>query len=84
MSFNKANLRSVEYTTAQTFDADQRREYFFLYVTSGDVTIEFGDGGGLIPVPAGGHYEPLAIPTNKIVITPNPTAAFTVASDTHP
>lgn len=80
---NKCNMRSVAYTTTQTFPRDTDREYFYVYVVSGSIVVEFGDGGGEIPIASGGFYEPIAIPTSKIVITPT-GATFIVNSDTHP
>ena len=84
MSFNKANLVSKEYTTTETWVLDTRREYFFLCVLSGDVTVSFGGGDGEIPVVAGGHYEPQAVPTGQVIVTVPTSATYVVNSDTHP
>ncbi len=60
---------STEYTGTKTIPKNQNRAYFFIVVTEGSVTIEFGGGGGKIPLAKGDHYEPRVAPISEIVIT---------------
>lgn len=64
----RANTQSVEYTGNQTFEANQNRRYFFIVMTSGAGTIEFGNGGGAIPLAEGGHYCPYVCPLSEISV----------------
>ncbi len=80
MSHPRLNAASKQYTTTKTWPADTGRGYLFIYVVSGDITVEFGGGGGAIPVTAGGFFEPSATPTSEMVITPT-AAVYIVLSD---
>ena len=67
-AITRLNTVSKEYTGSQTFPFDQDRGYLFIVMTSGAGTVEFGGGGGKIPLAQDYHYEPLVCPTSEIVI----------------
>lgn len=82
MSISRLNTTSVSYTGSATFPANTQRGYLFIYVTLGNYTIEFGDGGGKIPLPVDTAYEPLVCPTSKFVLTAaDPADTVVVHSD---
>lgn len=60
--------RSIAYTGALELPENSNRHYFYVVVTLGDITIEFGDGGGKIPLALGKEYAPVVCPTSKIKI----------------
>lgn len=64
----RLNTQSKTYTGDTTLAADHKRGYFFILQTSGTSTIEFGAGGGEIPLEEGFHYEPTVCPTGEIII----------------
>lgn len=66
---HRVNTSSKEYTTTKTWAEKQNRGYLFIVVTSGSVDIEFGNGGGSIPLAAGAHYEPYVCPTSEFTVT---------------
>lgn len=63
------NNRSIQYTGPLSLPENYNRAYFFIVVTTGSVEIEFGDGGGRIPLAQGNHYCPYVCPTSTIRIT---------------
>lgn len=65
---NSLNMRSKTYAGNTTIAHNLNRGYLFVLATSGSCTIEFGDGGGQIPLVEGGFYEPLRAPTSEITI----------------
>ena len=69
MARRAATLTSTEYTGPLTVAPNPNRSYFFIVVKSGTVDIEFGNGGGKIPLPTGGNYEPLVCPTGSYAVT---------------
>lgn len=77
----KLTTYSVEYTGNTTFKADSTRGYFFIVMTVGAGTIEFGDGGGEIPIAEGEHYNPPVSPTTKITV--RTAGTFVVHSNSH-
>lgn len=81
MHYAKLNTRSVSYTGTTTFPADNRRGYFFVVMTTGAGTIEFGQGGGLIPLAELEHYNPPVCPISEITVTTSGT--FVVHSNLH-
>jgi hypothetical protein len=81
MSLTRLNASSKQYTATKTFPAQDGRGYLFIYVVSGDLTVEFGGGGGAIPITAGGFLEPAVTPTSEITMTINPAATYIVLSD---
>lgn len=82
MSLTRLNTRSVEYTGDVTLPANSNRGYLFLYVTAGSYTMEFGDGGGAIPLAVSSSYEPVVCPTSKLVLTANnPADTIIIHSD---
>ena len=74
----RLNTVSKAYTGNQSFPADSSRGYFFIVMTSAAGTVEFGEGGGLIPLANGQFYEPFVCPISQIdVVT---TGTFVVHS----
>lgn len=75
----RLNTVSKEYTGNQTFPFDQDRGYFFIVMTSGSGTVQFGGGGGEIPISTSIHYEPSVCPLSEIsVLTASETDTFVV------
>ncbi len=64
----RLNTVSKEYTGNLTLPFDQDRGYFFIVMTAGTGTVEFGKGGGKIPLAEGNHYNPPVTPTSQIDI----------------
>lgn len=64
----RANSISTEHTGNLVLPANQNRRLFFIVQTVGASTIEFGGGGGKIPLEEGMHYIPPCIPLDKISI----------------
>lgn len=67
-SIIRVNSRSYEVTGNHSLPADRNRSYFFIVCTVGSGTIEFGKGGGKIPLKEGAHYNPPIVPTSEIDI----------------
>lgn len=67
-AITRLNTVSQEYTGNQTFPFDQDRGYLFIVMTSGTGTVEFGGGGGKIPLAEGAFYEPLVCPLSEISV----------------
>jgi len=67
-SIERLNTVSKSYSGNQTFPANNRRGYFLIVMTSGEGTIEFGEGGGKLPLPAEGFYEPAVTPLGEITV----------------
>lgn len=67
-SMPKAPVVSKEYLGNATFPVDKRRNYLFVYMLDQAGTIEIGNGGGKLPIPATGHYEPLVVPTSEFTV----------------
>ena len=68
MARNTANLTSKEYTSNITLPEDTNRTYFFIVMTSGTGSVEFNDGGGIVPLTTAQFYEPYVCPTSTIKI----------------
>jgi hypothetical protein len=68
---SKANYKSITITEETTFATDTQRNYFMVVPTTGTATIEFNDGGGLVPLAEGGFFEPLVVPVGTIKIVPS-------------
>lgn len=68
MSLPRVYSKSIEYTGNTILPANARRSYFFIVFTLSDGTIEFGGGGGKIPLGTGVIYEPTVAPTSEISI----------------
>jgi len=64
----RLNTVSKEYSGNQTFPANDHRGYFLIVMTSGQGTVEFGEGGGKMPLPPEGYYEPTVTPLGEITI----------------
>ena len=67
-SVARVNSRSYERTDNTTLPMNTNRSYFFIVFTAGTGTIEFGGGGGKIPLTTGAHYVPGVAPTSEISI----------------
>ncbi|CAM0011460.1 hypothetical protein VPHK436_0062 [Vibrio phage K436] len=76
--------QSVEYSGNKTFPANNRRNYFFVVMSGGsDGTIEFGGGGGKIPIPADSFYEPLMCSLSEIKVECTGTYVVHTDAETH-
>jgi len=64
----RLNTVSKSYTGNTLLEVNLHRGYFFIVFTEGSGTIEFGDGGGKIPLELGFHYAPTVAPTSKISV----------------
>ena len=69
----RAYTTSTQYTGTTTFPANDSRRYFFIVMISGSASIEFGGGGGQIPLAEGEHYNPRVAPLSEIVVTTSGT-----------
>ncbi len=76
MSLDRMNLISKEYTGNQTFNANTQRGYLLIQMGNSGGTVELGEGGGQLSVPAGGVYEPLICPISQIDV--RTTGSFVV------
>lgn len=72
----RLNTVSKEYTGNTILPADSTRGYFFIIMTDTAGTVEFGSGGGKIPLSAGQFYEPYVSPIGEISI--ETTGSFVV------
>ena len=66
---HRANLVSTTYTGNTTLPPNRNRSYFMLVMTTGTSTVEFGGGGGQLPLAAEAFYEPSVAPTSEVTIT---------------
>lgn len=65
----RAQVTSVGYTGNKTFSQDTLRSYLLIVMgATAAGTVEFGGGGGKIPIAAEGFLEPLVVPTSKFTI----------------
>lgn len=64
----RLNTQSQEYTGNTVLPFKRDRGYFFIVMTSGTGTVEFGGGGGKIPLAEGFHYAPSVAPLSEIFI----------------
>jgi hypothetical protein len=75
---------SNEYTGNKLFghpNSGKRRSFFYVVMISGTGTIEFGDGGGLIPLSSSGiYFSAKGANTTIEVVT---TGTYIVHSDNH-
>jgi len=76
----KTPAKSVAYAGNQTFAQADRRNYFFIYATD-DIELTFGGGGGIIPITAGGFFEPRVMPTGEFTVFTD--GVFVFLSDCH-
>ena len=76
----KAPVTSILYGGSTTFAQSDHRNYFFLYATD-PITVSFGGGSGMIPIAAGGFFEPRVLPTGQFTVFT--TGAFIFMSDNH-
>ena len=68
MTITRMNTISTEHTGDLILESDKSRGYFFIVFTTGDGSIEFGQGGGEIPLKEGDHYHPPVCPIGEIKI----------------
>lgn len=78
----RVNTRSTEHTGNLTIPYNQNRSMFFIVQTVGTGTIEFGGGGGKIPLTEGVHYNPNVVPTDEISIETTGTFVVHIAGQT--
>lgn len=78
----RTNTRSTEHTGNLTIPPNQNRSMFFIVQTTGTGTIEFGGGGGKIPLAEGVHYIPPVVPTDEITIESTGTYVIHIAGET--
>lgn len=74
----RARVESREFTGNTTFAEDPQRPYLFIVMTGADGTVEFGSGGGDIPLPTTTFFEPYVVPTSEFTVTT--TGTFIVMS----
>lgn len=79
MGIRKAGLISKEYTGNTTLPKQGNRSYFFIVMTQGTCTLEFGKGGGTIPLSEGNFYEPIIVPTSQIDVVS--TGTYTIVTN---
>ncbi len=70
------NTVTKRYEGDKIIPHDSDRSYFFIVMISGAGSIEFGRGGGEIPLVASEHYSPYVCPTGEISI--KSTGAYVV------
>lgn len=64
------NIVSKGYTGNTTIPKNLQRGYLMIAMTNGATgTVEFGEGGGQLPLPADSFYEPLIVPSSEFTIT---------------
>lgn len=82
---HNAQVDSVEYTGNTVFPSDPYRLYFFVVMLGGaSGTIEFGDGGGKIPLSATDKYiEPFVTPSSKVTIESTGSYIVIATGSTH-
>ena len=64
----RTNLTSRAQTGTTVLEPNNNRSYFAVFPTTDGATIEFNEGGGLVPVAEGGFYEPYVVPTGLVEI----------------
>lgn len=68
-AITRLNTISRQYSGDTTFPYDRDRGYFFVVMLAGSSgTVEFGGGGGQIPLAEGFHYAPSVAPTSEIIV----------------
>ena len=64
----RMNTVSTSHSGDLVLPADKHRGYFFIVFTVNGGSIEFGGGGGQIPLAVGEHYQPPVCPIGEIKI----------------
>lgn len=77
----RADSKSTEHTGNLVLPRNSNRRMFFIVQTAGTSTIEFGSGGGKIPLEEGMHYIPPSIPLDQISIESTGTYILHTAGD---
>lgn len=72
---------SKKYTGSHEFPHDENRQYMMILKDEGDTTMEFGNGGGKIPVPA--FLEPYRVPISAMRIETTGSFLLVVDESTH-
>lgn len=67
-SIARATMVSTGHTGNLVLPPNKHRNYLSIIMTSASATVEIGEGGGLIPLSNGQHYEPSVCPTSTISI----------------
>lgn len=75
----RVNTRSTEHTGNLIIPFNQNRSMFFIVQITGTGTIEFGNGGGKIPLDTGVHYIPPIVPIDEITIESTGTYVIHIA-----
>ena len=73
------NTKSVGYSGNTALKKDTNRRSLFIVMVDQAGTVEFGNGGGKIPIAAGNYLEPYVCPTSEISI--ETLGAFVVLSN---
>ena len=68
MAIAAKNIVSTSHTGNLVLSANNNRSYFFIQMLSASGTVEFGGGGGLLPLGINQVYEPNVSPTSAISI----------------
>ena len=68
MTIMAKNTVSTGHTGNLVLEANNNRSYFLITMLTVGGTIEFGGGGGLIPLAINQFYEPFVCPTGEISI----------------
>ena len=68
MAYAQKNTVSTGHTGNLDIPFDTNRTYFFVVMTTAAGTVEFGGGGGLIPLAINQFYEPSVCPISAISI----------------
>ena len=68
MAITSKNTVSTAHTGNLVIPANNNRSYFMIVITSSTGTIEFGNGGGLLPLAQNQFYEPHVCPIGEISI----------------
>ena len=76
-----SSTQSALYNGNTTLLGDTHRNYFFIIMITGTATIEFGAGGGEIPLPEKASYEPLVAPTSEVTVRADPLAQYVIHSN---
>lgn len=71
--------RSIPFTGVLSLPENSNRHYFFVVAVTGSIELEFGKGGGKIPLAEGNHYCPYVCPTGEIDITGTGTYVLHIA-----
>lgn len=83
MNIQRLNVQSTLHVNSLSLVADPSRGRFEIVQLTGDSTVEFGQGGGLLPIPAEYHYVPTVCPTGQIDILTTGSYVIVTTSNLH-